>query len=510
VTFNLATILRESRHAHPDKPLCHVGDRTFSYADVDRASGQVAAGLRRLGIAAGDKVAVQLPNLPEFLFSYFGILKAGAVMVPLNPLLRAPEIAYHLQDCDAKLLITFESAAEEAVKAAQNTPGLLASYIVSAPLGEQTFTGTKPFGDLYATGDVEDAAEYRLTNADDTAVIIYTSGTTGKPKGAELTHFQMFMNCTIFGQLVALRDNDVVPVAQPMFHIFALSGLLNSTVRYGGTLVLLSGFEISTVLDVVANYRCTIFSGVPPMYISLLSADTGRQDLSSLRIGLSGGSPIPVEVIRAVEEKVPTMVILEGYGLSEAGTPVTYNISATERKAGSVGKPVWGVEVKVVDDDGAELHRGPAHIGEIVIRGHNVMKGYYRNPEATAEALRDGWFYTGDLGYRDKDGYLFIVDRKKDLIMRDGYKIYPREVEEALFEHPAVAQAAVIGKPGKSIGQEVLAFVVPKAGMTITPNDVITHCALRLAAYKHPGEVRIVDNLPVGPTGKVAKKELRV
>jgi long-chain acyl-CoA synthetase len=510
LSFNLATILRESRQAHPDKPLCHVGDRTFSYAEIDRVSGQVAAGLDRLGIGRGDKVAVQLPNLPEFLFSYFGILKAGAVMVPLNPLLRSPEIAYHLQDCEAKLLITFEAAAEEALKATQDIPGLLATYVVSLARDAQRFPGTRPFDDLCAGPHSAEFGEHALTQADDTAVIIYTSGTTGKPKGAELTHFQMFMNCTTFGQLIALRDDDVIPVAQPMFHVFALSGLLNSAVRYGGTLALLSGFEIEAMLDVVANRRCTIFSGIPPMYIALLSADIGGRDLSALRVGLSGGSPIPAEVIRAVEAKFPTIVILEGYGLSEAGAPATYNISATERKAGSVGKPVWGVQVKVIDDDGTELSRGPGHIGEIVIRGHNVMKGYYRNPKATAEALRGGWFHTGDLGYRDEDGYLFIVDRKKDLIMRDGNKIYPREVEEALYEHPAISRAAVIGKPGETVGQDVRAFVVPKAGMTLTAEDVIAHCTQRLAAYKHPGEVRIVDSLPVGPTGKVAKKNLRV
>jgi len=246
------------------------------------------------------------------------------------------------------------------------------------------------------------------------------------------------------------------------------------------------------------------------MYIALLSADTGGRDLSALRVGLSGGSPIPAEVIRAVEAKFPPMVILEGYGLSEAGAPATHNINVTERKAGSVGKPVWGVQVKVIDDDGTELPRGPGHIGEILIRGHNVMKGYYRQPEATAEALRGGWFHTEDLGYLDEDDYLFIVDRKKDLIMRGGYKVYPREVEEALYEHPAIAQAAVIGKPGDTVGQEVLAFVAPKAGVTLTVDDVIAHCTQRLAAYKHPAEVRIVDTLPISPTGKVAKKNLRV
>jgi long-chain acyl-CoA synthetase len=506
VSFNLATILRESRQTDPEKALCHNEDRTFGYAEVDQVSGCIATSLGRLRIRPGDKVAVQLPNLPEFLFSYFGILKAGAVMVPLNPMLRSPEISYHLQDCDAKLLITFETCAGEALKAAQEIPGLLATYIVTPSGSEQLPPGTRHFDELYAA---DDTGELEPTNADDTAVIIYTSGTTGKPKGAELTHFQLFMNCTVFGELIGLSEDDVVPVVQPMFHVFALSGLLNTVVRYGGTLVLLPRFEIEAVLDTLAVYRCTIFSGVPTMYIALLGADIGGWDLSALRVGLSGGSPIPGDVIRAVEEKFPNMVILEGYGLSEAGPLTTYNISAEQRKVRSVGKPIWGVQVKVVDDNDAELPCGREHVGEIVVCGHNVMKGYYRNPEATADALRRGWFYTGDLGYRDDDGYLFIVDRKKDLIARGGYKIYPREVEEALFEHPLIAQAAVIGKPDEKMGQEVLAVVVARAGATLTPEDVIAHCAQRLAAYKHPSEVRIVDTLPIGPSGKVVKKQIR-
>lgn len=362
MSFNLATILRESRNAHPDRPLCHVGNQTFSYAEVDQVSGRVASGLERLGIRPGDKVAVQLPNLVEFVVAYFGILKAGAVMVPLNPLLRSPEISYHLRDCQAKLLVTFEASADQALEAARGIPGLLATCVVNLPGNEQRLAGTKSFDELYAA---EDAGDFEPTHTDDTAVIIYTSGTTGKPKGAELTHFQLFMNCTVFGQLVGFRDDDVILVVQPMFHLFALSGLLNAAVHYGGSLALLSRFEINTVLDVLAHRRCTIFPGVPPMYIGLLGADTGGRDLSALRVGLSGGSPIPGEVIRAVERKFPTMVILEGYGLSETGPVATYNVSAAERKVLSVGKPIWGVQVKIVDDNDDELLAAPTMSGRL-------------------------------------------------------------------------------------------------------------------------------------------------
>jgi long-chain acyl-CoA synthetase len=502
MSFNLAVILRESRNAHPEKPLCHIAEQTFSYAQVDEISGRVATSLRNLGVGRGDKVAVQLPNLPHFLFAYFAILKAGAVMVPLNPLLRAPEVRYHLHDSDSRLLITFETFAEEAVKGAADLP----TYVVNLPGNDQRPEGTKHFDELYFaddTGDIEP------TNADDTAVIIYTSGTTGKPKGAELTHFQLFMNCTVAGELFEIRDDDVGMAVLPMFHVFGLSSVLNVTVRYGGSLVLVPRFDAKTVVDELAHHRCTIFSGVPTMYFALLQADTEGHDLSALRVGVSGGAAIPGEVIRAFEEKFPGVVILEGYGLSETASTTTFNINAEQRKVLSIGKPIWGVEVRVVDEDDNELPPGTDNVGEIVIRGHNVMKGYYKKPEATAEAFRDGWFHTGDLAYRDEDGYFFIVDRKKDLVIRGGYNVYPREIEEVLFDHPGVAAAAVIGKPDEKLGQEVLAFVVAKEGVKLTSDELIAHCKERLAAYKYPREVRVIDELPMGPTGKVLKKELR-
>jgi long-chain acyl-CoA synthetase len=502
MSFNLAVILRESRNAHPEKPLCHIAEQTFSYAQVDEISGRVATSLRNLGVGRADKVAVQLPNLPHFLFAYFAILKAGAVMVPLNPLLRAPEVSYHLHDSESRLLITFETFAEEAVKGAADLP----TYVVNLPGNDQRPEGTKHFDELYFaddTGDIEP------TNADDTAVIIYTSGTTGKPKGAELTHFQLFMNCTVAGELFEIRDDDVGMAVLPMFHVFGLSSVLNVTVRYGGSLVLVPRFDAKTVVDELAHHRCTIFSGVPTMYFALLQADTEGHDLSALRVGVSGGAAIPGEVIRAFEEKFPGVVILEGYGLSETASTTTFNINAEQRKVLSIGKPIWGVEVRVVDEDDNELPPGTDNVGEIVIRGHNVMKGYYKKPEATAEAFRDGWFHTGDLAYRDEDSYFFIVDRKKDLVIRGGYNVYPREIEEVLFDLPGVGAAAVIGKPDEKLGQEVLAFVVAKEGVKLTSDELIAHCKERLAAYKYPREVRVIDELPMGPTGKVLKKELR-
>jgi long-chain acyl-CoA synthetase len=505
MSFNLAVMLRESRNAKPDHPLCHISDLTFSYAQVDEISGRVASALLGTGLRRGDKVAVQLPNLPQFLFTYFAILKAGLVMVPLNPLLKAPEVAYQLQDSEARMLITFEGFAADAMAGARQA-GDVPTYVVYLPGHDERPEGTRHYDELYFA---EDTGEIEPTDADDTAVIIYTSGTTGKPKGAELTHFQLYMNCTVAGGLFGFRDDDIGIAVLPMFHVFGLSSVLNVCVRFGGTLVLIPRFEPDAVLDAIARYGCTIFSGVPTMYYALLQADLAGRDLSALRVGVSGGAAIPGEVIRAFEEKFPGVVILEGYGLSETASTTTFNISAEQRKVLSIGRPIWGVQVQLVDGQDKPLPPGPESIGEIVIRGHNVMKGYYGNPAATAEAFRGGWFHTGDLAYADEDGYLFIVDRKKDLVIRGGYNVYPREIEEVLFAHPAVAEAAVIGKPDPRLGEEVVAFVVLKPDAEADPDEIIAYTRERLAAYKYPREVLIVTDLPKGPTGKILKRELK-
>jgi len=510
MSLNIAIMLRESALANPDKPLCHINEMSFTYAQVDEISGRVASALLATGLERGDKVALQLPNLPQFLFTYFGLMKAGLVMVPLNPLLRAPEVAYHLQDSDSKVLITFEMFAEEAyagaMQATEATGRAITTYVVNLPGSDVRPEGSKHYDELYFADDTRDVVP---TGGDETAVLLYTSGTTGKPKGAELTHLNLYMNCTIAGELFEFRDDDIGVAVLPLFHVFGLSSVLNTTVRYGGTLVLIPRFELEPVVEAIAKHRCTIFSGVPTMYFGLLHMDTSGKDLSSLRVGVSGGAAIPGEVIRAFEAKFPGCVVLEGYGLSESTSTTTFNVNAEQRKVLSIGKPVWGVEVRVVDEADQPLPVGADHVGEIVIRGHNIMKGYYKNPEATAEAFKGGWFHTGDLAYQDEDGYLFIVDRKKDLVIRGGYNVYPREVEEVLYEHPAIAEAAVIGRPDPKLGEEVLAYVALKPGAEVTPDELVAFTKQRLAAYKYPREVRVVDALPKGATGKILKKELR-
>lgn len=501
MSFNLASILRESVLAAPDKPLLHLGDRTLTYAEVDELASRVAGGLRAAGLEPGDKVAVQLPNVPEFVCAYFGILKAGLVMVPINPLLTEHEVAYHLTDSDARILIAHDAFREAAVAGATRA-GDVPTYIVGA-VGEHP--GVRSFDDLAAAEAWDDQFP---TGADDTAVLLYTSGTTGRPKGAELTHFQLFMNCTVAGNLFGVKADDVSLAVLPLFHVFGLSSVLNMAVRFGSTMVMVPRFEAGAVLDAIERHRVTVFAGVPTMYMALLEADREGRDVSSLRAAASGGASIPGEVIRAFEEAFPGVVLLEGYGLSETASTATFNVSPEERRVLSVGKPIWGIEVRVVGDDGAELPAGPEHVGEVVIRGHAVTNGYYKRPDATAEAIRNGWLHTGDLGYRDEDGYFFIVDRLKDLVIRGGYNVYPREVEEVLYEHPDVIEAAVVGKPDERLGEEVVAFVALRDGSATTPDEIQAHCKERLAAYKYPREVFIETALPKGATGKILKREL--
>ncbi len=343
----------------------------------------------------------------------------------------------------------------------------------------------------------------------DPAVIIYTSGTTGVPKGAVLSHFTLYMNADISGRLFEFEDSDVVLVALPLFHIFGLSSILNICVLLGGTMSLVPRFEVAAVLEQIQRDRVTILEGVPTMYIALLQAPgLDGCDLSSLRVAISGGAPIPAEIIDSFEHRFG-VVILEGYGLSETSSTTTFNISAEQRKVYSVGKPIWGVSVQIWDDWGRPLPAGAANVGEIVVRGPNVMTCYHNNPEATARAFAGGWFHTGDLGYFDSDGFLFIVDRIKDLIIRGGYNVYPREVEEVIYAHPAVAEAAVIGVPDARLGEEIHAVVVVKSERAVTEAELIEFVRQKLAAYKYPRTVEFRDALPKGPSGKILKKELR-
>jgi long-chain acyl-CoA synthetase len=504
MSLNLAIMLRESALAYPDKPVALYDGGRLSYAQLDALSDRFATGLRASGVVPGESVGLQLPNIPQFLIAYFGMLKAGCIGVPLNVLLKAPEVAYCLGDAQARALVTWAGVADEAIKGAA-AAGVPAVYVLNTP-GVPEFPAARRFEELLAVGPETPPLEQ--TDPGDTALIVYTSGTTGTPKGAELTHYQLYMNADTPGRLFGIRDDDVVLVVLPLFHVFGLSSQLNVCVRFGATMSLVPRFDVTKVLEVMQRDGVTVFEGVPTMYVALLQhPNLAAYDVSKLRVGVSGGAPIPAEVLDSFEEKFG-IVILEGYGLTETASTTTFNVSAEERRIYSVGKPIWGVEVQIWDDDNRPLPAGSDQVGEIVIRGVNMMRGYFGNPEATAEAFAGGWFHSGDLGYRDQDGFYFIVDRKKDLIIRGGYNVYPREIEEVLYAHPAVAHAAVVGVPDERLGEEIKAYVETKPGTTATEQELIEYVKTRVAAYKYPRMVEFRADLPKGPTGKILKKEL--
>jgi long-chain acyl-CoA synthetase len=497
--LNVAVILRESAAARPDAPaLLHEGGR-ITYAELDRRSDAVAAALTARGVGAGEPVALHLPNLPEFPIAYFGILKAGGVVVPMNILLRAHEVAYQLADSGARTLIAWAGAADEAAKGAAEAGAEL--YVVGSPAA-----GARSFDELLSP--VPDPLPLCDRDPGDVAAIVYTSGTTGVPKGAELTHFQLYMNADIPGRIFEIRPDDVVLTALPMFHVYGMSSAMNLGLRFGAALSLVPRFTAEKVLAAVERDRATVFDGVPTMFVALLlDAERHRHDTSSLRICISGGDSIPATVLQRFEEEfgVP---ILEGYGMTETASTITFNPSPDNRRAYSVGQPVWGVEVQIWDEEDRPLPPGRTHVGELVVRGYPTMRGYHGHPAATAESFRGGWFHTGDLGYADADGFLYLVDRKKDLIIRGGYNVYPREIEQILYRHPAIREAAVVGVPDERLGQEVKAFVVPRAGRAPEVEEIIGFCRARLAAYKYPRLVELRDSLPLTGAGKVLKRDL--
>ena len=497
MSLNLGTILQAAAADRRRHVALRMDDRVLTYAQLDRAARGVATSLRARGVQPGDKVALLIPNVPEFTIAYFGILYAGAAVVPINVLAAAPEVAYFLADSEAKLLVAHPFFAAHAKAGAAEAR--VACILAGGGNGPDT---------LEEMQDAEPVAALAETPADQTAVILYTSGTTGKPKGAELTHSNLFVNCAfVVPRLAPPQDPDrfVALATLPLFHSFGQTCIQNATIARGGSFTLLPRFEPQKCFEILERDRVTMLAGVPTMYFALLH-HTGPVDFSSVRWCMSGGAPMPVEVMKAFEEKFG-VEILEGYGLSETSPVASFNMLGRPRKPGSIGYPVWGVELSIQDLDGRPLPDGER--GEICIRGHNVMKGYLGRPEATAETMRGGWFHSGDIGIRDADGSYRIVDRVKDMIIRGGFNVYPREVEEVLYGHEAVAEAAVIGVEHGSHGEEVKAVVALKPGTSATGDDLIGWCKERLAAYKYPRIVEFVDALPKGPTGKILKRELR-
>ncbi|MEZ4332389.1 MAG: long-chain fatty acid--CoA ligase [Myxococcota bacterium] len=496
--LNLGSILNATTSEIPDASALCAGDRVLTYRELDRAARGVATRLRERGIAPGDKVALLVPNVPEFTIAYFGILYAGATVVPINVLAAAPEVTYFLQDAEARMLIVHPLF--EQVGRAGAAPLAASVVLATSESGEDTLAD-------FAAADPIDHPH--PTAPQDTAVVLYTSGTTGKPKGAELTHSNLFLNCTVVvPRLLPPSDAPHRALATlPLFHSFGQTVIQNGMIAHGGSLTLLPRFEAEQAFQLIERDRLSIFAGVPTMYFALLHHRGDRAyDVSSLRVCLTGGAPMPVDVLYAFEEKF-NVAVLEGYGLSETSPVASFNVPSKPRKPGSIGHPVWGVELSVMNDADQRLPDGEH--GEICIRGHNVMKGYLNRPDANKEALRGGWFHSGDIGYRDTDGCYWIVDRKKDMILRGGFNVYPREVEEVLYQHEAVVEAAVIGVPHERHGEEIKAVVALRPDAKVSTEELQGFCKDRLAAYKYPRIIEIRTSLPKGPTGKILKRELR-
>ncbi len=478
-------------------------DQLISYCEFAQSIWRCADALRDAGIQPGDFVALLLPNCPEVVIAYYAITAIGAVAVPSNPMLKPPELAYIWGDAKVKGVFTAESLVPnvEAALATRNQPR---AFIVSVG-AETTDHRATPWSQWLADKDGAQRPENTIRE-EDIAICIYTSGTTGRPKGALLTHRNLIVNCRQITQALPFTENDNFMCVLPLFHSFAATVCQNLPLFLGGTMTLLDSFLPSRAMEAVEKHRITVFCGVPAMYAAFLNFPTDREyDLSSLRMCVSGGAPMTASILSAFEAKLGKP-ILEGDGPTECSPVTSVNPLDGERKVGSVGLPVPGVQIKIFDDNDVELPTG--EIGEIVVRGENVMRGYLNRPEETAAAMRNGWYHTGDLGRFDEDGYLYIVDRKKDMVIVSGLNVYPREVEEVLSGHPAVADVAVVGMPDALRGEKVVAAIVLRPGQTVTVRDMERFCRKQMANYKVPREIIFRDSLPRSATGKVQKRLL--
>ena len=506
MSLNLAQYLDITAKEYPNTTAVIFDDFRMTYAELDVAVKRVASALSNRGIGPGDKVAMMIPNTPFFPIIYYGILNVGATVVPVNVLLKSQEIQYYLEDSDAKAFLVWKLFEEDATKAFQMVETCRHLIVVSRP---DDFEKPRVGENLMQLARDADATfEPAQTMPDDTAVILYTSGTTGRPKGAELTHFNMFFNAYyVKNNIVHVNHGDVGLVILPLFHSFGQTCLQNASIIAGATMTMLASFETHKTMQVIHRDRVNMMAAVPTMYFFMLNVPNYQDyDFSSVKMAVSGGSALPVEVLNKFEERYGVR-ILEGYGLSETSPVASFNVLERPSKPGSIGIPIWGCDMRIMRDDGRYADSG--EVGEIVIRGHNLMKGYYKKPNATEEAIVNGWFHTGDMAYVDQEGYFFIVDRKKDLIIRGGMNIYPREIEEVLYGHPSILEAAVVGIPDEARGEEVKAFVSARDSRVLNPEEVIRYCAERLARFKCPKLVEVLPTLPKGPTGKILKRELR-
>ncbi|MGE8205154.1 fatty acid--CoA ligase family protein [Heyndrickxia sp. NPDC080065] len=506
--MNLSSQLKNIAKEHADKPAYYFMDQPVSYADFDGTVTKFASGLKQLGVKKGDHIALLLGNSPHFVIALYGVMRLGATVIPINPIYTPGEISYILKNGDVKAVVALDLFVPLAEKLSSMLPNVETFIICESDPTKKVELNQNlkmnSFSEMIASGDI--AFEGPDLLEDDVAVILYTSGTTGRPKGAMLTHKNLFSNAKDTGEYLKMNSIDRIITTLPMFHVFSLTVAVNAPLISGSTLLIVPKFSPKEIFRLAKKYKATVFAGVPTMYNFLYQYPEGNpSDISSLRLCISGGSSLPVALLKNFEKKF-NVLVSEGYGLSEASPVTCFNPLDRPRKPGSIGTNILNVENKVVNEMGEEIPVG--QVGELVVRGPNVMKGYYKMPEETAVTIRDGWLYTGDLARMDEEGYFFIVDRKKDMIIVGGFNVYPREVEEILYEHPEVVEAAVIGVPDPEQGEAVKCFVVRK-NPSLTEAELIEYCKQHLAKYKLPKTIEFIEELPKNTTGKILRRALK-
>lgn len=511
--MNLSLQLHEKAIAIPEKIAYYFLDMPCTYAELDSKVSRFASSLENLGVKKGDHIAIILGNSPAFIISYYGAMRLGATVIPINPIYTAEEIGYILKNGDVKVVVGLDLMVPLAEKSHLEVPDVQHFIIVES--GEKKFQ-EKEFQHLSVCGKLKSFSEMVSSGIpnfegphlqdDDVAVILYTSGTTGKPKGAMLTHRNLYSNAKDTGDYLKMNEQDRMITALPMFHVFCLTVALNAPLISGATILIVPKFSPKEIFRIAKVYSPTVFAGVPTMYNFLFQYQDGDPtDFQSLRLCISGGASMPVALLKNFERKF-NVVISEGYGLSEASPVTCFNPLDRPRKPGSIGTNIMNVRNKVVNELGEEVPFG--QVGELIVFGPNVMKGYYQMPEETAATIRDGWLYTGDLARRDVDGYFYIVDRKKDMILVGGYNVYPREVEEVLYNHPDIVEVAVVGIPDPNQGEAVKSFVVSK-NPDLTEQQLMDYCKDYLAKYKIPSSIEFIKELPKNTTGKILRRALK-
>lgn len=494
--MNVAHHIERASRLFPDKAALIFEGKSFTYFELNQSVNRVANSLRELKINKGDRVALFLPNIPEFIISYLGILKLGAIAVSVNVMLKSAEVGYILNDCTSKVVITTKELSQQV-------------YIDDLLLLENILIiEGKPNKGTSLTSLLANASpDFQAVELENNspAAIVYTSGTTGFPKGATLSHGNIISNMYSQNRCCSMKPDDRMLLYLPLFHCFGQNAVLNSALNVCATIILQRRFKLEQVLETITAERVTMFFGVPTVYIKLLNSDTSSYDFSSVRYYFSAAAPMPVEVEQKWQQKFG-QVIHEGYGLTETSPCACYNHDL-KYKLGSIGTPIDNVEMKIIDGDGHQVQ--PGELGEIAIRGPNVMLGYWNCLDDTAQVIKNGWFHTGDIGRMDEDGFFYIVDRLKDMINVSGFKVYPTEVENVLYQHPAVAEVAVYGVIDRMKGEIVKTNIVLKAGQSLTEEEITIFCRQNLATYKVPRAFEFVNSIPKNRTGKILKRQLR-